>query len=252
MPILENYSKIVKKPAIMLIVIPAWVVFCFFSAQLATALIFAIVKAVGLPILAINESVLTLVSSALIYVVTLAMVVGLPWLVGRKKVSRQELGLGRSLSWLDMLIAPAGFVVYAILATVLIMLASKFLPWFNVDQVQDTGFNQINQRFEYILAFITLVIIAPLAEEILFRGYLFSKLKKYVPIWLSIIVVSLVFGVLHGAWNLAFDTFALSVILCLLRELTGSLWASILLHMIKNGIAFFMLFIYPIISATIR
>lgn len=252
MPTLENYSKIVKKPAIMLIVIPAWVVFCFFSAQLATALVFAIIKAVGLPILTINESVLNLVSSALIYTVTLVMVIGLPRLIGRKIVSRQELGFTRSLSWLDMLMAPAGFVFYAILATVFIMLASKFLPWFNADQIQDTGFSQINQRFEYILAFITLVVIAPLAEEILFRGYLFSKLKKYVPIWLSIIIVSLVFGVLHGAWNLAFDTFALSVILCLLREFTGSLWASILLHMIKNGIAFFVLFIYPIISATIR
>jgi len=125
------------------------------------------------------------------------------------------------------------------------MLATNVLPGFNVNQVQDTGFDQLSARYEYILAFMTLVVIAPIAEEVLFRGYLYGKLKKFVPVWAAIVVTSVLFGFIHGAWNLAVDTFALSVVLCLLRESTGSIWSSILLHMAKNGIAFYILFINP-------
>jgi hypothetical protein len=141
--------------------------------------------------------------------------------------------------------APAGLIVYLAVSSVLITIATNLLPWFNVNQAQDTGFYQTSYGYEVILAFVTLVIIAPIAEEVIFRGYLFGRLKKYAPIWVSILVTSIVFGALHGAWNLAVDTFALSVVMCVLRQNTGSLWASILLHMSKNGLAFYILFINP-------
>ena len=101
------------------------------------------------------------------------------------------------------------------------------------------------------MAFLTLVVIAPVAEETIFRGYLLGKLRKFVPVWLAILATSVLFGAVHGAWNLAIDTFALSVVMSLLRQNTGSLWASILLHMTKNGIAFYILFINPAILHTL-
>jgi len=60
------------------------------------------------------------------------------------------------------------------------------------------------------------------------------------------LVTSLVFAAVHGQWNVAIDTFALSLVLCALREVTGTIWAGILLHMFKNAIAFYVLFIYPV------
>ena len=80
---------------------------------------------------------------------------------------------------------------------------------------------------------------------------MYGKLKKFVPIWVAILVTSALFGSIHGAWNLAIDTFALSIVLCLLRESTGNIWASILLHMAKNGIAFYILFINPTLFTTL-
>jgi len=90
-------------------------------------------------------------------------------------------------------------------------------------------------------------VIAPFAEEVLFRGYLYGKIKHYAPVWLAIILSSVLFGVAHGAWNVGVDTFALGIILCLLREITGSLWASIFVHMAKNGLAYYLLFINPVL-----
>jgi membrane protease YdiL (CAAX protease family) len=137
------------------------------------------------------------------------------------------------------------------MSSLLILAVSKIFPGFNISQVQNTGFSKLTQHYEFVLAFITLVLIAPFAEELLFRGYLFGKLRKYIPIWTAVVVISMVFGAFHGAWNLAIDTFALSVILCLLRITTDSIWSSIMLHMLKNGIAFYILFIYPTFLSTL-
>jgi membrane protease YdiL (CAAX protease family) len=54
--------------------------------------------------------------------------------------------------------------------------------------------------------------------------------------------VSALFGLAHMQWNVAIDVFVLSMVACYLRELTGSIWAGIILHCLKNLIAFIALF----------
>ncbi len=154
-------------------------------------------------------------------------------------------------SWADIALAPAGFVMYFLVSAVTMYAVTQLVPGFNPDEVQHVGFENLQQYFEYLLAFIILVIVAPLAEEILFRGYLYGKLRKAVPIWIAILITSALFGFIHGRWNVAIDVFILSIVMCGLRELTGSIWAGILLHMIKNGIAFYLLFINPSLLTTI-
>jgi len=173
-------------------------------------------------------------------------VVGIPWLVKRRPTGRKTLGLQRLPSWLDIGLAPAGFVVYLVASVVLLAVISAMIPGFDIDQVQQNGFENITERYEYFLAFVSLVVIAPLAEEILFRGYFYGKIRSKVPAWVAVAVVSVVFAAAHGQWNVAVDVFALSVVLCILREMTGSIWSGLLLHMLKNGVAFYFLFINPL------
>ena len=59
----------------------------------------------------------------------------------------------------------------------------------------------------------------------------------------SALFVSSVFGLVHGQWNVALDTFVLSMVMIALYEKTNNLWASVLLHGIKNFIAFMALFV---------
>ena len=230
----------------MALLLPLWVLAGFVLAQVIIGLLLVLLKVVGVSFANVNESTFQTVLSALIYVLSISIVMGVPWLVRKYRTTKAELGIDKALTWTDVLLAPAGFIVYIILSYFLTSISLHILPFYNADQVQDTGFSGLGQGFEYVLAFATLVIIAPISEELLFRGYLLGKLRKHVSTWLAILITSLLFGAIHLAWNVGVDVFALSIVLCLLRIRTGRLWPSILLHMIKNAIAFYFLFINPL------
>lgn len=261
---LQNYSRVSKITAKvttlakskwhkswMILILPVWVTVSFYAAQSVILGVISLLRLFHIPLDCINPTVLNTILSAFLYVITLVMVGILPAILKKYRTSRDDIGLTRLPLWTDIFITPAGLIVYLIFSALLMLLMTHLFKWVDVNQVQDTGFSHLSQSYEYLLAFITLVIIAPVVEEILFRGYLYGKLKKYVPIWISIIITSALFGAFHGSWALAIDTFSLSVVLCLLREITGNLWASILLHMTKNGIAYYILFINPLILTTI-
>lgn len=223
--------------------IVGWTLGGFIAAYLLIAIAILILKTVGVQFEAVNSIVLNTVLAAVIYILSLAVVVGVPWLVNKRRTSKQDIGLTRLPSWMDILLAPAGFIVYFIASSLIVWGVTQLVPGFNTDQVQTTGFEHISQRYEYLLAFVTLVVIAPVAEETLFRGYLYGKLRKHAPVWVAALVTSILFGAVHGQWNVGLDVFALSLVLCSLREVTGGIWAGILLHMLKNGVAFYFLFV---------
>lgn len=220
----------------------------FFGFALAQALVVAAIqglRVLGISFESVNTALLNAVGAVIIYTLAIVLVIGLPWLIRKKKTNRAELGLQRMPRWMDLVWAPVGMLVYLILSSLVLAAATQLLTFVDYSEAQETGFAQISSQLEYIIAFISLVVVAPFAEEILFRGYLFGKLRKYVSLWGSILITSLLFAVVHGQWNVGLDVFALSIILCLLRVYTGSLWASILLHMLKNGVAYYFLFINP-------
>ncbi len=85
-----------------------------------------------------------------------------------------------------------------------------------------------------VLDILATVIIAPVAEEIVFRGMVYGSLRRAMPPILAAILTSVVFGILHGTIVWFVYTALLSMMLIFLYEYTGSLWASILAHMTFN------------------
>lgn len=234
-----------------LIVLPAWVFISFYASQCILLGVLKLLSLFKISLASVSQTVLETSISALVYVITIFILILVPKLIKKWGTSIKDIGLNRLPTWTEIIITPAGMIIYLIFSSILIILFQKIIPNFDIDQVQNIGFKQLNSQFEYLLAFSTLVVIAPVAEEVLFRGYLFGKLKNKYPVWISIIITSLLFGYLHGNLNVMIDTFALSVILCILRVITGSIWPSILLHMLKNGVAFYILFINPTIFNTL-
>ena len=85
-----------------------------------------------------------------------------------------------------------------------------------------------------IMAWITAVIMAPVLEEIVFRGLMYTRLKKGLPVIAAAIITSLTFGVVHGTIIWAIYTFIFSLVLIWVFERFQSLAACILLHMAYN------------------
>lgn len=147
-----------------------------------------------------------------------------------------------------LLILPLYFVSYIIVVAV----AQKLIPSLNVNQAQQLGFTNAAGFGALALTFVSLVILPPIVEETLVRGFLYTSLKSAMPQLGAALVTSAIFASAHlqagsGApllWIAAIDTFVLSLFLIYLREKTGSLWASMTLHALKNGIAFASLFIF--------
>jgi membrane protease YdiL (CAAX protease family) len=170
-----------------------------------------------------------------------------------KKSSFTDIGL----AWprlKDLGLAILGFGVYFLLYLIIASLAKLLFPSLNFDQEQIVGFDTARANWELILVFFSLVVMPPLVEEILARGFLYTGLKTKWPTWAAVVVTSAMFAVAHlqfgsGApllWIAAIDTFTLSLVLIYLREKTGNLGASIALHMLKNFVAFMLLFIFRV------
>lgn len=219
-----------------------------FSFFVVAALTFGVLAKYLPELGALSETTVgQLLFGGLIYAAVLLLVVLPVWLMkGRGYVTRL-LGVDkrptRSIWWVPFLV----WVVY-MAATIIAAVAASYLPWVDGQQAQDVGFDDLTQPIQYLVAFVALVIIPPIAEELLFRGYLFGRLRERFGFWFTTIVVSIVFGIVHMQWNVGIDVAVLSVFLCYLRERTGTIWASIVLHTIKNGLAYFLLFIAPLID----
>jgi uncharacterized protein len=88
---------------------------------------------------------------------------------------------------------------------------------------------------------VLVTVIAPIAEEIFFRGYFFGALRNWRGPWPAALVTGLVFGGIHaGSADVVFlvPLAILGVMLCVVRERTGSLLPCIALHAINNALAF--------------
>ena len=85
-----------------------------------------------------------------------------------------------------------------------------------------------------ILSIIVAVICAPVVEEVIFRGLILSRLKQAMNPIIALILSSLVFAITHGQILWMSYTFLLGIVCGIVALRTGSIVASIILHMFFN------------------
>lgn len=239
----QIWEKAMKHRAAPWIIWPLWVAVCFIGSILV---VMAAVQV--LHMFSMAEFLQTtggeLGLEAVIYVVMLLLVLSIPY--GKKLIDKTVMGVQRAMTMRDIGLGIAGYVIYFIIFLVLTLALKSFLPGYDANQTQDLGFSVL-LGWERIFAFALFVIVAPFAEEAIMRGFLFGKLRQSkMPFWPAAIVVSLLFAVAHGQWNVGVDTFILSMVACWLREVTKTIWPGVVIHMIKNFVAFMVLFVWII------
>jgi CAAX protease family protein len=84
-------------------------------------------------------------------------------------------------------------------------------------------------------------VVAPICEELLFRGFIFRALSNWRGVWPAALITGVLFGAVHGLSAPAVDLLPLAFlgfVLCILYHRSGSLYPCIALHVLNNAIAF--------------
>lgn len=110
--------------------------------------------------------------------------------------------------------------------------------------------NFLNDSFEGLVntpgGYLALGIIAPLAEEVVFRGAILrSLLEKYSRPWTAIAISALLFALIHLNPAQMPHAFLVGLLLGWMYWRTGSIIPGVLLHVVNNTVSYIMLRLYP-------
>jgi membrane protease YdiL (CAAX protease family) len=181
------------------------------------------------PQFAIGSMVLWYAFIFLFLYITIAVLRGIPFwrTLGWRKIIRRNGGPPRS-PWVYFFsgcgVSVAVFIVTA--------------------KMQPRGDIPIEELFRYkntaILFMAMAVLVAPLVEETVFRGYLYPLFAKSFGVATGVVLTGVLFGLMHGAqlgwtWGLVSVLIAVGIIFTFVRARTGSVFASFLLHLGYNS-----------------
>lgn len=88
---------------------------------------------------------------------------------------------------------------------------------------------------------VLVTVLAPIAEELLFRGYVFPALRNWRGTWPAVVITGLLFGLLHVLSAPVYAIVPLALfgsLLCVVYMRTRSLYPCIALHSLNNSVAF--------------
>lgn len=126
---------------------------------------------------------------------------------------------------------------------VVMMLLGTIIPEEILEQYGNVSDNLLGNADVWM--FFSVVIFAPVLEEVVFRGLIFSNLKKKLPLWVALAIQAFLFGLMHGQIVWVIYATLLGVIMGLVFYKTGSLIAPILLHFGFNLISFILTALEP-------
>jgi len=157
--------------------------------------------------------------------------------IGGRTVRSGQFGLRRpGVGW----VRASGLIVLLLLAVLVLSAIWTEL----VNPGEDKLLNALGSNEGTLLLLFSAVltcVVAPIGEEFLFRGLIFTALRNWKGTLPAAVITGLVFGGVHFESAPLLDLAPLAALgfgLCLLYRYTGSLYPSIIAHSINNSIAF--------------
>lgn len=95
----------------------------------------------------------------------------------------------------------------------------------------------LNTITPFVMFFIV-GLLGPLAEEMLFRGMIYGRLRRGFSVWPSAVISAVLFGLFHANWVQGVYATIFGVVLAYIYEKTQTIWGCCLLHVAFNSISY--------------
>ncbi|MFC1655241.1 lysostaphin resistance A-like protein [Patescibacteria group bacterium] len=211
-------------------------------------LLYVLIQAIGLPdfVKIISDNILLKgIILLFMYLLQVAgMLFPLWFFIIRKYASRWKdfafkwIGTGKTILWIIM-----AYLFFLGLSILLIII------FFSLG-IEALGFEKQSSIFEIFgtdpfgifIAVLIALVIAPVVEEIFFRGFVLQTLAKRIsPFW-GVVLTALIFASVHFEFQSIMPLLILSVVLNVIFVKTKSIWPGILFHVFNNTISFIALY----------
>ena len=184
---------------------------------------------VEVSILSDEKTIISPVESAVSYLITVPLQIWfIFWLLRRRKID-----LSKNLGLYHF---NRNALIYSLVAYVILYLVLTAYSYaFQISPPEE--FIKLMQATPFVLNFLMVVIGAPIVEELLFRGFLFSQLKTTkLGINGSIILTSLIWTSIHLQYDLflLIPIFLIGLLLGYLMHKYNSLYLVIIVHAVHN------------------
>lgn len=149
------------------------------------------------------------------------------------KVLRLKAPIDRRYLWLGLALPIAIHPMIAELYTVVETI-------FPMSDTMKKIFKTVTTDDPLYLSLLAVAVAPGICEELAFRGWIFSSLRTSNRPWSTILVSSVLFGVMHvmlSAFQQFFHSTVLGVVLGILALRSGSLWPCVIMHVTNNGMA---------------
>ncbi len=117
---------------------------------------------------------------------------------------------------------------------VMLNVGMSFIPWNEIGETHVVQDNASMFGIPFSLRLLSYVVIAPLAEELLFRGTVLYKTGEFAPKWIAILLSAIAFGIYHGNLQQGIYAFLCGCVIAWVFVVTGSFWMAVLFHAAAN------------------
>ena len=159
------------------------------------------------------------------YLLTVGAV--LLWFRLRHKPLGEAVGLRRCSGWTAAFSAFAALGLFVAINLALALLPAAWMTDYSeyMDVLLSDG----------LLPAVSIVLMGPLAEELMFRGVIQTRLVRAMPAWIAVVLQAVLFGVTHGTPIQMAYAFLIGLALGFLRSRTGSILPGFAAHAAFNA-----------------
>ena len=196
----------------------------FLAVQYLTGLVYAAAAiAAGASIV----DVLAGRETAVLLSYLLAVGAVLLWFRLRRRPLGEAAGLRRCSGWTAAFCAFGAVGLFVVLRLVLALLPAAWMADYSeyMDVLLSDG----------LLPAVSIVLVGPLAEELMFRGVIQTRLERAMPVWAAVAVQAVLFGVTHGTPIQMAYAFLIGLAFGVLRSRTGSILPGFAAHAAFNA-----------------